>query len=834
MKNKNMLFIISFFITLTFTCFFNLNSVNAQSYRFPLQDTKANVTSPYGWRIHPIYGTKKFHAGVDLVCDSKYILAAKTGKIVEIGYDSGRGNYIILQHSDNKDRSTYMHLKSIYVKEGQSITQGQIIGYMGTTGASTGTHLHFQVNTASSSYSSTKNVNPAVLKYTYNKYHTHVYNKYGVQTSSTHPHKLIGKCICGKLASTTSSTSKKYGLAKGCKKCMPVITSKDKFRTTLTYKKIKWDKVQNANRYKYYLYCVSKQYATKFPTRYGTTTKNEITFTNLLPGEYKVYIQAEDSTYQTSSSPGDQSIFYVDLPKYTPKISVISGDKVYSLFEVSTSWKYAKDICKRLNGNLAVLNTKTKNTAVVNMIKKYGKKKYYFIGATDELKSGVFKWVDGTSFSYKAFAKGQPSNEYTDRPYIREDYLAIDTSKNYGWNDLSNYSTAEKKISTANKGFILQTNLPKAPAAPSVILTAEEKGNVKVSWNKVNTANKYLVYYSTSEKGTYTKLGETTSTSFTTKELTCGKTYYFKVIGYAKQFGVSVKGKFSNIKSIQIKPADLKNLKITNKDNKDVLISYDKSYNATGYQIFRSTSKDSGFTRIYSTTKLSYTDSIIKDKFYYYKVRPYHKNGTKVTYGNYSDIECIKFVKKPNAVKDIKLTRKANSGITISYDKASYAKGYQIYRSTYKDKEFVKIASTTDLSYTDTSSKINNKYYYYKVRAYNKTENMYAYSNYSTVKSIRHLKTPYKIKTLSLLKGKQYAVTIKYSKSSYATGYLVYRTKDKTKGFLQIANTKNLSYTDKSTKRKNTYYYYKVRPYNKVNGITIYGNYTIIKSVKFK
>ena len=73
----------------------------------------------------------------------------------------------------------------------------------------------------------------------------------------------------------------------------------------------------------------------------------------------------------------------------------------------------------------------------------------------------------------------------------------------------------------------------------------------------------------------------------------------------------------------------------------------------------------------------------------------------------------------------------------IKYSKSSYAKGYQIYRSNYKDKKFKRIATTSKLSYIDKSKKKKNKPYYYKVRAYNKIENVTSYGNYSKVKGAK-------------------------------------------------------------------------------------------------
>lgn len=103
-------------------------------------------TSAFGWRIHPIYGTKKFHNGVDLA-NSKgtSIYAAKGGTVSSTGYDSSRGYYVIINHGDGF-KSYYYHMTHYIVKTGQSVSRGQVIGYMGSTGASTGPHLHFGIS----------------------------------------------------------------------------------------------------------------------------------------------------------------------------------------------------------------------------------------------------------------------------------------------------------------------------------------------------------------------------------------------------------------------------------------------------------------------------------------------------------------------------------------------------------------------------------------------------------------------------------------------------------------------------------------------------------------
>ena len=102
--------------------------------------------SAYGWRIHPIWGDMRFHAGEDIGAPSGTpILAADSG-IATVIPDNGNGygNYIIINHGGGRT-TLYAHMSGFAVSNGASVTQGQTIGYVGSTGNSTGPHLHFEV-----------------------------------------------------------------------------------------------------------------------------------------------------------------------------------------------------------------------------------------------------------------------------------------------------------------------------------------------------------------------------------------------------------------------------------------------------------------------------------------------------------------------------------------------------------------------------------------------------------------------------------------------------------------------------------------------------------------
>lgn len=107
--------------------------------------TTGYVTSEFGYRIHPIYGTRRLHAGID-VGGGGTITAAKSGTVTVAGYHYSFGNYVKIDHG-NGISSLYAHmLSNLGVSAGQTVSQGQRLGTMGTTGSSTGVHLHFEIH----------------------------------------------------------------------------------------------------------------------------------------------------------------------------------------------------------------------------------------------------------------------------------------------------------------------------------------------------------------------------------------------------------------------------------------------------------------------------------------------------------------------------------------------------------------------------------------------------------------------------------------------------------------------------------------------------------------
>lgn len=103
------------------------------------------ITSNFGWRVHPILGYERFHSGTDFGADyGSTIRAANAGIVIYAGWYGGYGNAVVIDHG-NSITTLYGHASELYVAEGQVVQRGQAIAAVGSTGLSTGPHLHFEV-----------------------------------------------------------------------------------------------------------------------------------------------------------------------------------------------------------------------------------------------------------------------------------------------------------------------------------------------------------------------------------------------------------------------------------------------------------------------------------------------------------------------------------------------------------------------------------------------------------------------------------------------------------------------------------------------------------------
>ena len=123
------------------------------SITYPLKSIK--ITSPYGYRRDPFTGKLSWHNGLDLRAKNEPAYAMMDGIVEKVGYDNRSGYYVILKHGNY--RVSYCHLSSIVVGRGENVYSGTIIGVTGSSGRSTGEHLHLTCKKDG------KSINPAIL-----------------------------------------------------------------------------------------------------------------------------------------------------------------------------------------------------------------------------------------------------------------------------------------------------------------------------------------------------------------------------------------------------------------------------------------------------------------------------------------------------------------------------------------------------------------------------------------------------------------------------------------------------------------------------------------------
>ncbi len=117
----------------------------APKYIFPLENPDAAVTDSFGWRVHPVSGTSAFHSGVDLEASAgSNVLAVAGGTVLKAEYNEAYGYFVLLEHEDGV-QTFYAHLQELLTAPGDEVQQGQIIGLVGSSGWSTGPHLHLGV-----------------------------------------------------------------------------------------------------------------------------------------------------------------------------------------------------------------------------------------------------------------------------------------------------------------------------------------------------------------------------------------------------------------------------------------------------------------------------------------------------------------------------------------------------------------------------------------------------------------------------------------------------------------------------------------------------------------
>ena len=254
----------------------------------------------------------------------------------------------------------------------------------------------------------------------------------------------------------------------------------------------------------------------------------------------------------------------------------------------------------------------------------------------------------------------------------------------------------------------------------------------------------------------------------------------------------------------------------------------------TGYRVYRYDETQKKYVNIKQTSSRSYTDTDVQSgKSYQYKVRCYWTIGGTNYYGAYSSV--VEATVPPAQVTGVKLQKRSSLYLTLGWDKISGASGYRVYKYNSSKKTYesvVTLSGGSVTSYQVTGLKDATEYKF-KVKAYKKVNGETVWGSASS--EYKTCTTPLKVKNLKL-STKSSAVTLKWGKTSGATGYELYRYNSKTKKYEKIATINSgstVSYTDKNLK-KGTTYQYKVRAYKKYENSTFYGVCSTVTKITVK
>ena len=589
-------------------------------------------------------------------------------------------------------------------------------------------------------------------------------------------------------------------------------------KITATSIKVSWSSVSGATKYEVYR-------STKYDTGYvkvGETTGTSYTSKGLIIGNtyyYKIKAIASDtaanSTYSSISSctlsQSNNTVTNLKVEKSTSTSIKASWSSVSGAtkYEVYRSTKYDTGYIKLgettstsyTSNNLTLGKTyyyKIKvaggNTysKIVNCPLPLSKPSYLGIEKPTPNSIKVSWRKVGNTIKYEIYR----STKY-DTGYVK---IGETTSTSYTSNNLAQGKTYYYKIKAIGSSVAASSEYSSIVKAtllldkPTITVYSPESGAIKVSWSIVSGATKYEVYRSTKYDTGYVKVGETTGTSYTSKGLIIGNTYYYKIKAIASD--TAANSTYSSISSCTLSQSNntVTNLKVEKSTSTSIKASWSSVSGATKYEVYRSTKYDTGYIKLGETTSTSYTsNNLTLGKTYYYKI--------KVAGGNtYSKIvNCPLPLSKPSYLG---IEKPTPNSIKVSWRKVGNTIKYEIYRSTKYDTGYVKIGETTSTSYTS-NNLAQGKTYYYKIKAIGSS--VAASSEYSSiVKATLPLNEPINIRIENLVSG---SIKVSWSPVADAEKYEVYRSTTQNGQYSKVGETTNTNYTSKGLTIEKRYYY---------------------------
>lgn len=408
------------------------------------------------------------------------------------------------------------------------------------------------------------------------------------------------------------------------------------------------------------------------------------------------------------------------------------------------------------------------------------------------------------------------------------------------WSKISGFKSSKFSKMPSKKGKV-----------PNVAVMSASYNKLKISWTEMPQATGYQIYRATSKNGKYKLVKTVTSkntTSYTNGSLAQGQTYYYKIRFYKKfKTGVKLYGAYSAAAgTTSVAPGNITS--ISGADGK-VQLSWSATSNATGYQLYRATSKNGNYSRVANLAAgiTNYTDKYVSaGAEYYYKVRAYVSIAGRIFYGEFSDaVEDMVSAAAPQfTTTEMRLNK-----IDLNWTTIANATGYQIYAATSINGTYTKIKTIYNANtgshtrFVDEDKEqvdydLANREYYYKIRSFIKNANGTAYSSYSDICSVGAYSDSLKI--TSVVRDESTGqIVVQWTQcdlrgNNKVDGYELERA-DSSDGIYTRINIEKLTTTSfaDDTAETTGSYYYRIRAYKTVStGQIAYSSYSDVRSIE--
>ncbi|MBU3111007.1 M4 family metallopeptidase [Clostridium lacusfryxellense] len=368
---------------------------------------------------------------------------------------------------------------------------------------------------------------------------------------------------------------------------------------------------------------------------------------------------------------------------------------------------------------------------------------------------------------------------------------------------------------------------PVLPVPASAVAVSAGYNSIKISWGVVSGSSGNEIYRSTSNSGTYSKVGEVTASTYIDTGLTIATTYYYKVRSYRAVGTTRIYGGYSSIvsaKPIPLAPISVNAVSASYNSNK---ITWGAVSGASAYQVYRAISSTGIYSLINTTTSLSYTNTgLSTGKTYYYKIMVYRTIGTTKVYSLYSTVVSSKPV--PATPASPKAVSSSYNSIKVNWGIVREASGYEVYRSTSSAGTYGLVNSTNTLAFSNAGLKTGIAYFY-KIRSFKIVGSTKVLGNCSAVVSAKPIPS---VPTNAYAISTSYnAIKISWVASGGANGYEVYKSTSSTGAYSLVTSTTATSYINTGL-ATNTNYYYRIRSYNTNGTSKLYGGFSSTVSSK--